>query len=75
MYDTLDDCCLHYFPYRMSECCAVTGLGGCVESGNVKFFPDWLAGKCLSKDEALFADWELIWAHDTNAECCDQREF
>ena len=73
-FDTLDECCLAKFPNDLVNCCGADGLGGCIESGVVKYLPDWLGEKCVSKDANYVLPWEESWAQDSVTVCCDRCE-
>ena len=73
-FDTLDECCLAKFPNDLVNCCGADGLGGCIESGVVKYLPDWLGEKCVSKGANYVLPWEESWAQDSVTVCCDRCE-
>ena len=69
-YDTLEQCCIEKFSYAMEICCDSPGMGGCGGAGTTVFLPDWKANKCVRRDKATLATYELEFAHDTQSSCC-----
>lgn len=49
VFDTLLSCCREKFPNSISSCCDAEGAGGCLESGLMKWIPDWYNSHCIAK--------------------------
>ncbi len=67
-YGTLDDCCRAQFNYAFSECCSLSGLGGCKTSTKTLYYPK--EGKCVGDIESNLKNWEKSFAKASMKECC-----
>lgn len=67
-YDTLEECCDK--SWDKGQCCKSPGMGGC-GTGEIIFVPDWGTSKCVSRDKATLAEYELDWVKNTQLSCCN----
>ena len=70
LYDTLEECCEGKFSSDKPKCCNSPGMGGCGNSRENVFFPDWTKQKCIPRSKDSLTKFELTFAQSTQSICC-----
>ena len=71
-YDTLVECCDEKFFYDKKTCCESPGMGGCSNSSDTVYYPDWLNNVCEEREEATLSEHEKEYSNGSLSSCCSR---